>query len=148
MIKWKHFPRYWPFVRGIHRTPVNSLHKGQWRGALMFSLICAWINRWLNNREAGDLRRYRARYDVSVMLPVPNHNWIKCEQHGQFLAHSAKMISMTSKWARWRLKSPASRVFIQTFVQAQVKENIKLPRHWPLWGEFTGERWIPRTKGQ
>ena len=37
VIKWKHFPRYWPFVRGIHRSPVNSLYKGQWRGALMFS---------------------------------------------------------------------------------------------------------------
>ena len=36
VIKWKHFPRYWPFVRGIHRSPVNSPHKGQWRGALLF----------------------------------------------------------------------------------------------------------------
>ena len=59
VIKWKHFPRNWPFVWGIHRSPVNSLHKGQWRGALMFSLICAWINDWVNNREAGHLRRYR-----------------------------------------------------------------------------------------
>ena len=67
VIKWKHFPRYWPFVRGIHRSPVNSLHKGQWRGALMFSLICVWINGWVNNREAGDLRRYRAHFDVTVM---------------------------------------------------------------------------------
>ena len=41
--KWKHFPRYWPFVRGIHRSPVNSPHKGQWRAALMFSSICAWL---------------------------------------------------------------------------------------------------------
>ena len=41
VIKWKYFPRYWPFVRGVHQSPVNSLHKGQWRGALMFSLICA-----------------------------------------------------------------------------------------------------------
>ena len=40
VIKWNHFPRYWPFVRGIHRSPVNSPHKGQWHGALMFSLIC------------------------------------------------------------------------------------------------------------
>ena len=54
VIKWKHFPRNWPFVRGIHRSPVNSPHKGQWRGALMFSLICVWINDWVNNREAGD----------------------------------------------------------------------------------------------
>ena len=44
IIRWKHFPRYWPFVRGIHRSPVNSPHKGQWRGALIFSLIYAWIN--------------------------------------------------------------------------------------------------------
>ena len=67
VIKWKHFPRYWLFVRGIHRSPVNSTHKGQWRGALMFSLICVWINDWVNNGEAGDLRRYRIHYDVTVM---------------------------------------------------------------------------------
>ena len=67
VIKWKHFPRNWPFVRGIHRSPVNSPHKGQWRGALMFSLICIWINDWVNNREAGDLRHYYAHYDVIVM---------------------------------------------------------------------------------
>ena len=60
VIKWKHFPRHWPFVVGIHRSPVNSQHKGQWRGALMFSLICGWINDWVNNRGAGDLRRHRA----------------------------------------------------------------------------------------
>ena len=63
VIKWKHFPRYWPFVRG----PVNSAQKCQCRGALMFSLICVWINGWVNNPEAGDLRRYRAHYDVTVM---------------------------------------------------------------------------------
>ena len=32
--------------------------------------------------------------------------------------------------------------------KAQIKENIKAPRHWPLWWEFTGDRWIPRTNGQ
>ena len=67
VIKWKHFPRYWPFVRRIHWSPVYSPHKGQWRGALMFSLICVLINGWVNNREAGDLRRYCAHYDVIVM---------------------------------------------------------------------------------
>ena len=67
VIKWKHFPRYWPFVRGIHRSPVNSPHKGQWRGALMFSLMCTWINARVNTRKAGDLRRHRAHYDVIVM---------------------------------------------------------------------------------
>ena len=69
VIKWKHFSRYWPFVRGIHRSPVNSPHKGQWRGALMFSLICAWINGSVNNREAGNLRSHHAHHDVTVMKP-------------------------------------------------------------------------------
>ena len=49
VIKWKYFPRNRPFVRGIHRSPVNSTHKGRWRGALVFSLICAWIKGWVNN---------------------------------------------------------------------------------------------------
>ena len=54
-------------MRGIHRSPVNSPHKGQWRGALMFPSICAWINGWLNNDGAGGLRRHRAHYAVTVM---------------------------------------------------------------------------------
>ena len=62
------FPRYWPFVRGIHRSTVNSPHKGQWRRALMFPLICDWINGWVNNREAGDLRRYCVHCDAIVMI--------------------------------------------------------------------------------
>ena len=68
----KHFPRYWPFVQGIHWSPVNSSHKGQWRGALMFSLICAWTNSWVNNRDAGDLRCHHAHYNVTVMTQVSN----------------------------------------------------------------------------
>ena len=68
VIKWKHIPRYWPFLRGIHRSPVNSPHKGQWRGPLMFTLVCVWINDWVNNREAVDLRCYRTHYDVTLML--------------------------------------------------------------------------------
>ena len=61
-IKWKHFPRYWPFVRD------DSPHKGQWRGALIFSLICAWINGWVNNGEAGDLRRHSTHCDVTLWM--------------------------------------------------------------------------------
>ena len=67
VIKWKNFPRYWPFVRGIHRSSVNSPHKGQWRGALILSLIYVWINIWVNNNKAVDSRRYRVHYDFSVM---------------------------------------------------------------------------------
>ena len=57
-------------MRGIHRSPVNCPHKGQWRGALVFTLICARINGLVNNREAGDLRRYRPHNDVIVMHSI------------------------------------------------------------------------------
>ena len=69
---WRHqmetFPRYWPSVRGIHQSPVNPPLKGQWRGALMFSLISAWTNGWVSNRDA--LRRHRAHYAHHC-----NDNW-------------------------------------------------------------------------
>ena len=68
VIKWKHFPRYWTVVRGIHRSPVNSPHKGQWCGVLVFFMICAWINGWVNNGEAADLRHHRVPYDVTVIF--------------------------------------------------------------------------------
>ena len=91
VIKWKHFPRYWPFVREIHRSPVNFPHKGQWRGALMFTLICARMNGWVNNREAGDLRRYLAHYDVIVMGGCHYH------RNDSFF-HKIHVYSLTSGW--------------------------------------------------
>ena len=74
VIKWKQFPRYWRFVRGIHRSPVNSPYKGQWRRALMFSCICARINGWVNNGEVDYLRRHHAHYDITVMFGYPSLN--------------------------------------------------------------------------
>ena len=56
VVKWKHFPGYCPFGRGIHRSLVNSPHKGQW--TFMFSLICAWTEGWANNWIAGLLWRH------------------------------------------------------------------------------------------
>ena len=57
----------WTFSASLAICAGNSPHKGQWRGALMFSLICVWMKGWINNRKAGDLRRYLAHYDVIVM---------------------------------------------------------------------------------
>ena len=124
---------------GNHRSPVDSPHKGQWRGALMFSLICAWTNGCANNLDAGDLTCHRACYDVTVMCL--RNSWYVLSDftcplkqkttRGQIVNHYLK------QWC-----------FAQPFVQAQIKENIKAPRHWPLWGEFTGDRWIPLTEGQ
>ena len=47
---------------------TGALTKGQWRGALIFSLVCALANVWVNNRDAGDLRRHRSHYYVTVMV--------------------------------------------------------------------------------
>ena len=70
VIKWKHFLRYWPFVWEIHRWAVNSQHKGQWRGALMFSLIYTWTNSCANNGDAGE-------YEVIVMTwPGSAKSWL------------------------------------------------------------------------
>ena len=80
VIKWTHFPRYWTFVLGIHRSSVSSPHKGQWRGALMFSLIYAWMNCWVNNGEAGDLRPHRAHYDVTVSPGLWTKNYVDAIQ--------------------------------------------------------------------
>ena len=89
VIKWKHFPHYWPFVLGIHRSPMNSPHKGQWCGALMFSLICAWINGWVNKGKAGDLRRHGAYYDVTVMFCnkcLPDWRLLRNEWRGVYIS--------------------------------------------------------------
>ena len=59
VIKWQQFPRYWPDVLAIQRSPLNSPPKGQWREALIFFFIYAWTNGEANNRDAGDLRLHR-----------------------------------------------------------------------------------------
>ena len=162
-IKWKHFPHCWPFVRGIHRSPVNSPHKGQWRGALMFSLICVWINGWVNNREAVDLRCHCAHYDVIVMehiITLVCQQVMVCLQYIQ--THECFIVvfyNNANKDGNIRtllcsdviISAMASQITGVSIVYSTAcsntdKENIKAPFHWPLWGEFTGVRWIPRTK--
>ena len=67
-----------------------------------------------------------------------------------YLPQTQLCITMTSWWSWWRLRSPASQLFTQQlpFIQTEMNENIKVLRPWALCGEFTGGRWIPRTKGQ
>ena len=69
VIKCKHF-RVIPCAENLPVTGEFP-HKGQWRGALVFSLICAWINGWVNNHETGDLRCHRGHCDVTVMALLP-----------------------------------------------------------------------------
>ena len=72
VIKWKHFPRNWPFVRGNHRWPVNSPTKASDAELWCFLRL---KNDWVNNRDAGDLRRYRTHYDAIVMHILSAFSW-------------------------------------------------------------------------
>ena len=101
VIKWKHFPRNWPFVREIHRSPVNFPHKGQWRGALMFSLIYALINDWVNNQEAGDLskRLYWLKRGVWFLQHLFGH----CSFWISFAAHKTISFKMVREFS-WRIE--------------------------------------------
>ena len=88
-IKWKHFACYWPFVRGIHRSLVYCPHKGRWRGALMFCLICTWTNGWVSSRDASDLRGHRMHYGVTVMCRANDlmRTFIPCKWFQMNTAH-------------------------------------------------------------
>ena len=81
-------------------------------------------------------------YILCVYICVNSSQLSLLDRLCPFSISDVMMSAMTSQ-------SPASRWFAQPrFVQAQINENIKAPRHWPLWVEFTGDRWIPLTKGQ
>ena len=73
----------------------------------MFSMICAWINSWVNNREAGDLWRHRTHYDVIVMI---------------LLSH---LIAMT---LYERHSVPDHWLFVQHLA---IKINVQVPHYWP-----------------
>ena len=184
MTWWRHqmetFSALLAICAGNSPVPVNSPHKGQWRGALMFNLICVCINGWVNHREAGDLRRYRAHYDVTVMIMLCGHGYLTYIEEIMlvFFRHTIvyffkpptllamanyvcilfcawsmfslkpsrlsdvhkHLITMTSCWARWRLKSPAYRLCTQhkervtrkmfPFDDAVIS---KLAHHWFRW---------------
>ena len=120
------FPRYWPFVRRIHKPSVDSAHKGQWRGTSIFSLIGAWTNGWVNNRNTGDLRCHRAHYDVTV---------IYCNKSNKHI-NQWKLL-FTHLPHRWRSScSP--------FIHDDVIKWKHFPRYWPFVRGI--HQWIPHTK--
>ena len=106
VIKWKHFPRHWSFTRGIHLSLVYSPHKGQWRGALMFSLICAWTNGWAVHSNYCSLRIPQKLYFVSY----------------------------TPKWCLH--EQPLSNIFqaFNAFIQSIYKDSRIQGFYWPLIG--------------
>ena len=108
------------FCVGIHRSPVNSPHKGQWRGALMFFFICAWTNNWANNGNAGDLRRHCAHYDVIVISPLVHSRaseHIKYEYHlCNKVAHLSCCVACAKLWPDCMItRNYSKKIFLQDF---------------------------------
>ena len=120
IMTWKCFLHYWPFVRGIHLWQVIS------------EILWPW---WCHDMEM-----------FSTLLTI-------CEGNppvtGGFPSQRASNVdNVFFVVSDVIIGGMASRLCTQQFVQMQIKENIKAPRHWPLWGEFTSDRWISCTKGQ
>ena len=116
-----HFQWWRHQLETIDRSPVDSPHDDQWRGALMFSVICAWTSGWANNRDSCDFRRHRAHYNVIVMHIIcigrSGDNFICNEQ---------------LPWYPFPMMTSSNgNIFRVTG---------------PLWGKSTGHRWIPLTK--
>ena len=154
VIKWKHFPRYWPFVWGIHRPPVNSPHKGQWCRALMFSLICAWINSWVNNCEGGDLRHHHARYDVIVMERSLHMNELKKSpgfhkgpnENEYMTLASFNFYEILSEMCSWALTYDTS-TLIEAMAWRQMATNYYRNQHWLISitpHGITALKWVDR----
>ena len=147
VIKWKHFPRYWPFVRGIHRSPVNSPHKGQWRGALMFSLIYARIkNKRLSTHSRGwwfetlSCSLWRHRNEVASEV---RHGWVSSEFYVLWPRSSLYQIAACRQLYDRVLLEPTVPVSTILFDYIVRKHDDVIK--W-MCGEFTGQRCIPRTK--
>ena len=148
VIKWKHFPRYWPFVMGIHRSPVDSPHKGQWRGALMFLLICSWTNGWANTRDAGDLRRHRTNYEVTIMWLGsirPSTGRIPEADHSPLFASNPLFKVVCVDYVTIHCNDFISLATLISPSHIKLTRSIWLPRHQPAtWlGRRTGnESWL------
>ena len=92
---------------------MNPPHKGQWRTALIFPFICAWINGWVNNREAGDLRRHRTHYDVIVM-------WVNNDSPYLVIKYTMKIESVTTT----SVEQEHTRVNLKQYLRRENKVRI------------------------
>ena len=131
---WRHqvetFSAFLPFVSGIHRSPVNSPHKGQWSGALMFSSICAWINGWVNNRKASDLRRHRGPYDV---MNYERYEWVMSRYtYGDFWESTNSTLGHWSQQNTHQMKRYRFRAHTRNSIAKRIHLYIHLNKHTAL----------------
>ena len=174
VIKWKHFPRYWPFVRGIHRSPGNSHHKGPVTRSfdVFFDLrlnkrlskhTCGWwfetpsrslrrhcdavsvITSHVYVRGGPNLKVWELSYDWTSIVLRSIHFWL-CTGTGKWLRIEKDKLSPTSPRIRtWASQAPTYPQTGGPLMMTSSNGNIfRVTGH--LCGEFTGPRWIPRTK--
>ena len=109
---------------------MNCPHKGQWHRALMFSLICVWINDWVNNHEAGDLRRYHTHYNVIVMFSKIQFDGMKTwEQVYTWLVLCCVYGGLTRGWDK--MADIFQMTFSDAFTWLKMYE-FRLRLHWNL----------------
>ena len=137
---WVYIPDYSDFSKYLSQTKKNNKHAP------------CWLAHWVSLFNLVNDTQVCIKSLLTIWLGTLYENafcHIIVFKYCFWLAgSSAIIITVALLWARWRIKSPASRLFRKPFVQSQIKRNIKAPLHWPLWAEFTRHRWIPCTKGQ
>ena len=138
----------------VHRSPVNSPHKGQWRGALMFSLICAWTCSLANNQDAGNWRRRRAHWDVTVMIQygkiVPNtqtklqYIW-HSRMSGRNTLSNFEWSESLSSCSAWPFGHKWFRFWLVAFLAHPLHhtDNRSRNRHRNLWVGWCVSSWWP-----
>ena len=122
--------------------PAPSLYLNRCRNIVNWTLVN--FNGILIKIQQFSLKKMR----LEIMLAKCRPSFVGLSELTHISMDLNDTLTVTSLWVQWRLKLPASWLFTQPFVQAQIKENTKAPRHWPLCGEFAEDRWIPHTKGQ
>ena len=130
-VKWKRFPHYWPFMRGI-----------KWRGASMFSLICTWANSWVNNRDDGDLRRHRVHYDVTVLTDIyisysriclfktPRTFEVSCYELRKLSVHVNINLAVLGFCEHCYVTDKSILLFERTFISKVLGQNVLFPQLW------------------
>ena len=98
-------------------SPVTGIFpaaQSQWRRALIYSLICARINGWVDNGEPGDLRRHRAHNDVTVMGPTCKVTW-KAKFRHVWQLHVRDMVIYKFIAEQYHMKSKRNVSILNTF---------------------------------
>ena len=149
--------RHWPFMRGIHQWSSQRIKIPLATTLSKFTMGLAYMRALVSITSISKYSTYpkictRLSYVLFAVVAAWHSMWPICPYSPRLFTDTGEIarlplaekihFTVTSWWARWRLKSSVSRLFTQPFIQAQINENIIAPRHWPLCGEVTGHLWI------